>query len=113
VYNKLDQAPAEFVRELEGAANTKFCVSAVTGEGLVALTGAIRARVSGERVTGELHLGPNQSRLRAKLFEWHAVRGESVDETGGWTLAVDLTAQRWRQLREKEGLPVDSIRQKV
>jgi GTP-binding protein HflX len=113
VYNKLDRAPADFVRELEGAETTKFCVSAVTGEGVAALTAAIRARVSGERVTGELHLGPDQSRLRAKLFEWHAVRGETLDAAGGWTLAVDLTAQRWRQLREKEGLPADSIRQKV
>ncbi|HZL95773.1 MAG TPA: hypothetical protein VFB99_19100, partial [Vicinamibacterales bacterium] len=113
VYNKLDKAPADFVRELEGVEPTKFCVSAVTGEGLAALTAAIRARVSGERLTGELHLGPEQSRLRAQLFEWHAVRGETVDAAGGWTLAVDLTAQRWRQLREKEGLPADSIRQKV
>jgi hypothetical protein len=29
------------------------------------------------------------------------------------TLAVDLTAERWRQLRDIEGLPADSIRQKV
>ena len=113
VYNKLDQAPADFVRELEGAETTKYCVSAVTGEGLAALTAAIRARVSAERVTGELLLGPGQSRARAQLFQWHAVRGESPQAEGGWTLAIDLTAERWQQLCAKEGLPADSIRQKV
>jgi hypothetical protein len=41
------------------------------------------------------------------------VRGETVETDGGYTLAVDLPAGRWRQLREEEGLSADSIRQKV
>jgi GTP-binding protein HflX len=113
VYNKVDQAPPDFVRELEGAEITKHCVSAITGEGLAALKEAVRARVAGVRVAGELRLRPDQSRVRARLFDWHAVRGESVDEDGGYRLAVDLPAQRWRQLRDEEGLSADSIRQKV
>jgi len=44
---------------------------------------------------------------------WNAVRSETVEDDGGYTLAVDLPAQRWRQLREEEGLSADSIRQKV
>jgi hypothetical protein len=43
--------------------------------------------------------------VRAKLFDWHAVRSETPDESGGWTLDVELTAQRWQELRRKEGLP--------
>jgi GTP-binding protein HflX len=113
VYNKLDKAPGDFVRELEGAESTKHCVSAVTGEGLSELLAAIRERLNGSRVMGELHLRPEQSRVRAKLFDWHAVRGETVAPDGSMTLAVDLTAERWRQLRDIEGLPADSIRQKV
>jgi GTP-binding protein HflX len=113
VYNKLDKAPADFVRELEGAESTKHCVSAVTGEGLTELLAAVRERLNGSRVTGELRLRPEQSRVRAKLFDWHAVRGETVAPDGSMTLAVDLTAERWRQLRDIEGLPADSIRQKV
>ena len=113
VYNKVDRAPPDFVREFDGAGITKHCVSAVTGEGIAALREVVRARVAGARVLGELRLGPEQSRLRARLFGWHAVRGETVQEDGGSTLAVDLPAQRWRQLREEEGLSADSIRQKV
>jgi hypothetical protein len=50
--------------------------------------------------------------VRAKLFGWHAVRSETIDADGVSTLEVDLTAQRWQELRN-EGLPASSIRQKV
>ncbi len=113
VYNKVDRAPPDFVREFDGAEVTKRCVSAITGEGLEALKAAIRERVGGVRVAGELRLRPEQSRLRARLFDWHVVRAETVEDDGGSTLDVDLPAQRWRQLREEEGLSADSIRQKV
>jgi GTP-binding protein HflX len=113
VYNKVDRAPPDFVREFDGAEITKRCVSAITGEGLPALKAAIRERVAGARVAGELRLRPEQSRLRARLFDWHVVRAETVEDDGGSTLDVDLPAQRWRQLREEEGLSADSIRQKV
>src|SRR6185369_12334349 len=113
VYNKIDRAGADFVGEPEGLLPNRYCVSAVTGSGLAELRAAIVARVSGERFVGELHLGPQQSRVRAKLFEWHAVRGETADPDGGWTLAVELPAQRWRQLRDQEGLAVDGSERKA
>jgi GTP-binding protein HflX len=113
VYNKVDRAPPEFVRELEGAEATKLCVSAATGEGLPALREEIRTRIAGARVAGEIRLRPDQSRLRARLFDWNAVRSESAEADGGSTLAVDLPAHRWRQLRDEEGLTADSIRQTV
>ena len=113
VYNKIDRAGVDFVREPEGSLPNRYCVSAVTGNGLAELRAGIRTRVSGERFVGELHLGPQQSRVRAKLFEWHAVRGETADPDGGWTLAVELPAQRWRQLREQEGLAAAGIERKT
>jgi GTP-binding protein HflX len=112
VYNKVDQAPTEFAAEL-GSEPAKLCVAATTGEGVAELRAAIRARLVGARLVGELKLGPEQSRLRAKLFGWHAVRRETVDAEGNSTLEVELTAQRWQELRSKEGLPAGSIRQKV
>ena len=113
VYNKVDRAPPEFVREFDGAETTKHCVSAITGEGLAALKEEIRTRLAGARVAGEVRLRPDQSRLRARLFDWHAVRAETVEADGGYTLAVDLPAQRWRELRDEEGLSTDNIRKKV
>jgi GTPase len=112
VYNKVDQAPSEFAPELDSGA-AKLCVAATTGEGVPELREAIRARLVGARLVAELKLGPEQSRLRAKLFDWHAVRRETVDAEGNSTLEVELTAQRWHELRSKEGLPAGCIRQKV
>jgi GTP-binding protein HflX len=111
VYNKIDQA--EGFGELEGADTHKVCVSARTGVGLVRLKKAIRAEVVGVPVAGQLKLGPGQSRIRAKLFDWEAVRSEQVDSCGCWTLEVELSARRWRELREMEGLSRDSISQKA
>ncbi len=113
VYNKIDRAGADFLCEPEGPLPNRYCVSAVTGSGLAELRAAIVARVSGERFVGELHLGPQQSRVRAKLFEWHAVRGETADPDGGWTMAVELPAQRWRQLRDQEGLAAEEFGRKA
>jgi GTP-binding protein HflX len=113
VYNKIDRVPANFATEPDGSDQTKLCVSAMTGIGIDELREAIRARLMGSRLVAELKLGPEQSRLRAKLFRWHAVRNETVDSQGVSTLEVELTAQRWRELRSREGLPAGSIRQKV
>jgi GTP-binding protein HflX len=113
VYNKVDQAPTDFAAEPDGSGHAKLCVSATTGEGIAELREEVRARLVGARLVAELKLGPAQSRLRAKLFGWHAVRSETVDEEGNSTLEVELTAQRWQELRSKEGLPAGCIRQKV
>ena len=113
VYNKIDRAPANFAAEPDGSDQIKICVSGMTGAGVAGLREAIRERLMGSRLVAELKLGPEQSRLRAKLFGWHAVRNETVDSDGVSTLEVELTAQRWRELRSKEGLPASSIRQKV
>ena len=113
VYNKIDQAVSEFDRALGADGHAGLCVSAATGAGLPMLVDAIRAQVIGARVVGRLTLGPEQSRVRAKLFEWRAVRSELPEENGGWTIDVELTAQRWQELKRREGLPDTSIRQKV
>ena len=113
VYNKIDRVSAGFDDEIGTVDGAPVLVSAATGLGLPALRAAIGARLLGTRVTGRLHLGPEQSRLRAKLFDWRAVRGETLDEAGGWNLDVELTAQRWQELQRTEGLSADSIRRKV
>lgn len=113
VYNKVDVAEASLRKELNGAGTAQLGVSARTGDGLSALVTEISERVAGRRVFGQLKLSPCQSRVRAKLFDWCAVKGESLDEVGGWTLDVELTARRWRELCSQEGLSEDSVQQEV
>lgn len=109
VYNKIDKVPATAVRSLNGSSNAKLWVSAETGEGLIDLTEAIRTQCLGRPVMGRLELGPGQSRLRSRLFDLRAVRAERAHESGGWTLDVELTTNRWQELRMQEGLSDDSF----
>jgi GTP-binding protein HflX len=113
VYNKVDKAFAGLTVEANGSEHTKLCVSATTGAGIPALRDAIRARLAGARLVAELTLGPEQSRLRAKLFGWHAVRSETVNAQGVSTLEVELTERRWQELRSNFELPRGAIREKV
>jgi len=113
VYNKIDLAPNDAYRELRDRSSSNVSVSAVSGEGIPALREAIRDRAVGDRVTGRVKLGPEQSRVRAKLFDWQAVRAEEPDPAGGWTLDVELTAQRWRELCKREGLSGADVSRKV
>ena len=107
VYNKIDRLAAAPFREFNGSAGTgrssKLGVSAVTGSGVEELGTLIRARAVGEPMAGRLELGPGDSRLRARLFELRAVRGERLREAGGWTLDISLTSKRWRELCHREG----------
>jgi GTP-binding protein HflX len=112
VYNKIDRVRNSFHGELRAEEGAKLSVSAVTGEGLAGLIREIRTRVIGRPVSGQLELGPAQSRIRAKLFNWHAVLHEECTASGGWTIDVELSARRWRELCQAEGLSSDNVRQK-
>jgi GTPase len=113
VYNKVDKAGAGFEGELDSFDARGFAVSAASGSGLQALKDAIGTELLGARVRAKLTLGPEQSRLRAKLFELRAVRDERLEPNGGWTLEVELSSQNWQALRYREGLSDASIRHKV
>jgi GTP-binding protein HflX len=112
VYNKVDKVEGG-ERVLSEGERGRIAVSATSGAGLAALIREIRARVIGRPLSGQLDLGPEQSRIRAKLFDWHAVRHEEFNATGGWTIDVELSARRWRELCEMEGLSNRNVRQKV
>ena len=63
-------------------------VSAASGDGLELLRQAIGERLAGNRVRAELRLPPRAGRLRARLIELGAVKGERYDEEG-WRLDID------------------------
>jgi GTP-binding protein HflX len=99
--------------ELNGSDSAKLHVSARKGWGIDALLRAIRTQAVGAPVAGQLRLEPTQSRIRAQLFDWDAVKSEQIDALGRSTLEVELSARRWRELSEKEGLSRDCISRKV
>ena len=113
VYNKVDKVRATAGRRLNGSSSAKFWVSAETGAGLEVLTDAVRDQCLGPPLIGRLVLGPDQSRIRAKLFDLKAVRNEQAEESGGWTLDVELTTRRWKELCNQEGLSDDSFQREV
>ena len=74
-------------RNAEGAPTTVW-LSAASGAGLDLLRAAIAERIAGTRVHAELRLPPRAGRLRARLIELGAVKGERYDEDG-WRLDID------------------------
>ena len=111
VYNKIDNVADS--SEFDLTDGSRICVSARTGAGIDGLLLAIRSRAVGSPVSGQLRLAPAQSRIRAQLFDWDAVKSEAIDEEGCFTLQIELSARRWRELSEKEGLSRDCILQKA
>lgn len=74
-------------RDAEGAPDAVW-LSAASGAGLDLLCQAVGERLAGSRVRAELRLPPRAGRLRARLIELGAVRGEHYDQDG-WRLDID------------------------
>jgi len=89
VWNKIDRLTAERREELANTAERQpaerrpVLVSAVTGEGLTDLRGAIEARLGAGRVTRELMLDPADGAGLSWLHRHTEVLGQAMDETNG------------------------------
>ena len=75
---------------LEEIARERVWLSARDGSGLDLLRAALVARLGLRRVAGSVRLPARDGRLRARLYALEAVRAETHDDDGGWTLQVDL-----------------------
>ena len=73
-----------------GIGRERVWISARDGLGLDLLQEALSARLAQRRIVAELALGPEAGRLRARLHQLDAVRGEAHDGHG-WRLQVDLS----------------------
>jgi GTP-binding protein HflX len=101
VWNKIDLLPGpERETRLNEAARRDgvFAISAWTGDGLAPLMQAVAAAVSEPRHRTEVHLGHEEGRRRAWLYDQGVVEGERTDEdavhlTVNWT---DRQAQAFK-----------------
>ncbi len=117
VFNKIDQRSddaARVERDAEGVAERAF-VSALRGDGLPLLRQAIAERAHGAGpVERDLVLPPDAGRLRAQLFEHHAIRSERIADDGSFHVRVAMDEARLRGLLAGAGikLPRNSIARK-
>ena len=99
VWNKIDAMSEE--DRLAAVARAErddrvFAASALTGEGLDALLKAVNGILEGERREETVHLGFDEGRKRAWLFEKAVVEHEAQDDSG-YTLRVRWSAKDARQ----------------
>ncbi len=112
VCNKTDTLavpPATRVERDARGVPERVWVSAVTGDGLAALAGAIAERAGTARLQRRLRLPPAAGRLRSRLFALGAVTGESVDADGCSVLDVLIPQADLDRLARHEGLSDEMI----
>ena len=105
VFNKIDRIdgvdaqrdpPVEPSTDAGAYQRERIWLSAVSGAGLDLLKAALAQRFSDRLVSGDILLGSDQGRLRARLHSLGVVRGETCDEHG-WRLQLEMplaTAER-------------------
>ena len=114
VYNKIDKVEGAQARhDVPGAAQAgareRAWVSARDGQGLDLLRAAIGGMLGLRRIHAELRLPADAGRLRARLHELGAVKGEAHDEAG-WALQLDLAQADARRLASQPwGAPLQPL----
>lgn len=105
VYNKIDAAERSV--RVERGDDGEVCsvwLSAMTGDGIDELLVALAEICGQERVQGEMTLGPEQGRLRARLFQLDAIRNETILESGGWCVSLDMPLRQYQKFCASEDL---------
>lgn len=111
VYNKIDLM-AEVSPQIQYDDNGKpqrVWISAQNNQGLDLLIKAIDQLLSEDIFTGTLRLPPQLAKLRAYLFEAHAVQDEQIDEEGNSLLDIRLGQIEFNKLLTKEQLEKDTF----
>lgn len=111
VYNKIDLIEGIDPRIDRDARGRPVAVwlSAASGAGTELLTAAVSELLSGEMVEGKYHLGPENGRLRARLYAMSAVIAETSASDGGYLLQLKLPISDFRRLLKSENLDLDAL----
>ena len=99
VWNKIDAMDTEAREAAQARADRDdavYATSALTGDGLETLLEAVSQILEGDRRVVVIHLGFDEGRKRAWLFEKELVEEETQGETG-YSLRVRWSAQEARQ----------------
>lgn len=106
VFNKIDLVPDERpgLERDENGRPIRARVSAATGAGLDELRRALAEVCYPDIVEGELAVPAGAGRLRARLFELGAVRGERYTESGDCLLSVAVPRDDLERLCRQEGV---------
>ncbi|WP_196160063.1 ribosome rescue GTPase HflX [Reinekea sp. G2M2-21] len=106
VFNKidlLDNFKPAIERNDEGVP-VRVWVSAHTGEGTSLILGAITELLGDEVISQKVTLAPNESALRAALFEQNAILAENYDDYGHVELDIRMQKKDFKQLLKRFSL---------
>jgi len=105
VWNKVDRLSPEALEEAGHAARRNAAppvlVSAITGDGVPALLGAIDARLAVADVLVDVVVKPEDGRLLAWLYENAEVVSREADDTGAAHLTVRIPAEKRHRLESQ------------
>lgn len=108
IMNKVDKSQTKPRVDIESDGTIKrIWLSAQSGEGLALLRETLAKYFREEMVQGSLTLQPDQSRLRALLYDIGAVQVENIDENGLTQLKLRVSRKHLNQLSSKENLTLD------
>ncbi|UTF61616.1 ribosome rescue GTPase HflX [Gilvimarinus sp. DA14] len=110
VFNKIDLLNMEprIDRDDDGSPVAVW-LSAQTGAGVELLYQAVTELVGEEMIEGDLILAPTDGRLRARLFEQHAIGAETYREDGCSTVALRIPHSDLMRILSSLGLRFDQL----
>ncbi|MDO3387297.1 GTPase HflX [Gilvimarinus sp. SDUM040013] len=111
VFNKIDLLNMEPRIDRDDDGNPiAVWLSAQTGVGIELLFEAITELLGEEMIEGDLILAPTEGRLRAKLFEQHAVAEEAYREDGCSRLSVRIPQSDLKRILSSVDMKFDQLR---
>lgn len=111
VFNKIDLLPnasPKIDRDADGVPQAVW-LSAANGEGVELLFTAITELLASERIQQIIRLQPNQSRLRAKLYELNAIINETHLDDGASELDINIAKSDFLRLLSAENIPAEEF----
>ncbi len=92
VYSKIDvlENLTPRIERNQSDIPVKVWLSAKTGNGISLLKSAVEESMIGDSVRRNIHLTPYQAGIRSKLFDLSLVLKDEADQSGGWTMEIEI-----------------------